>query len=202
MEHSFPKDEKLDVQNASVPIGSFEKKTRNRQPRSREASSREATSRTSQIDLAHFEQLFEMQERGKTYMPPEATPAGYTGMWVRTAVQGKTQYGNVESRMRLGWVPPTSDKFPKVGFMNVYGDITDDKGTLERPGLLWMVRPLEIHELETKVKQRRLNESRHFVEASRKIGVDGGFVTGRQSGQTVTFSGDAQAQYVASMFGH
>ena len=65
-----------------------------------------------------------------------------------------------------------------------------------------MVRPIEVHELEMKIKKRKLDDSRHFIEASRKVGVDGGFVTGRQNGQTVTFSGDPQAQYVASMFGH
>ena len=120
--------------SASVPIGALAQKTMGRQPRSREASSREAMSRANDVDLAHFEKIFEMEQRGKTFMPPEATPPGYTGMWVRTAVQGKTNYGNVESRMRLGWIPPSSDKFPKVGFVNVYGDITDDRSTMNVQG--------------------------------------------------------------------
>lgn len=197
----FP-DEAVNIQSSSVPIGSLAKKTAGRQPRSREASSREATSRTKQIDLSHYEKIFEMEQRGRTYMPPEATPPGYAGMWVRTAIYGKTDFNNTQPMMAKGWIPPTADNYPKVGYMNVYGDITDDKSILERPGLLWMVRPLEIHNLEQQYHNKKLNEQRHFIEASRKIGVDHGFVTGRQNGQTVTFTDDPQAQHVASMFGH
>jgi hypothetical protein len=202
--NEFLDDNIENTPNSSVPIGSFAEKTKGRQPRSREATSREATSRLNQEDLSHFEKIFEIEQHGRTYMSKDATPPGYAGMWVRTAIYGNTDHSNVAHMMRKGWLPPTSDKFPKEAFQNTYGDITDEKGLLERPGLLWMVRPQEIHDLEMKVQNRRLNESRHFIEASRKVsGMDGGFVTGRgSSGQTVTFSDNPQAQYVASMFGH
>lgn len=202
--NEFHDDNIENVPNSSVPIGSFAEKTKGRQPRSREATSREATSRMNQEDLSHFEKIFEIEQHGRTYMSKDATPPGYAGMWVRTAIYGNTDHSNVAHMMRKGWLPPSSDKFPKEAFQNVYGDVTDEKGLLERPGLLWMVRPQEIHDLEMKVQNRRLSESRHFIEASRKVsGMDGGFVTGRgSSGQTVTFSDNPQAQYVASMFGH
>ena len=202
--NEFHDDNIENVPGSSVPIGSFAEKTKGRQPRSREATSREATSRVNQEDLSHFEKIFEIEQHGRTYMSKDATPPGFAGMWVRTAIYGNTDHSNVAHMMRKGWLPPTSDKFPKEAFQNTYGDITDEKGLLERPGLLWMVRPQEIHDLEMKVQNRRLNESRHFIEASRKVsGMDGGFVTGRgSSGQTVTFSDNPQAQYVASMFGH
>lgn len=188
---------------SSVPVGAFAQKTRGRQPRSREASSREAMSRTNEIDLAHFEKIFKMEQQGSTYMSPDAVPPGYTGMWVRTSVYGNTDHSNVSRMMYKGWIPPSSDNFPKESFLNTFGDITDDKGILERPGLVWMLRPLSVHNLEMKVQQEKLNASRNYIEAARKIGIDGGFVTGRGNfGQNVTFTGDAQAQYVASMFGH
>lgn len=189
---------------SSVPIGSFAEKTKGRQPRSREASSREATSRVSQEDLAYFEKVFEMEQHGRTYMSPDATPPGFVGMWVRTSIYGNTDHSNVRSMEGKGWIAPSSSRYPKEAFLNTYGDITDDKGVLERPGLLWMLRPKEVDDLQKDVERRKLNQSRHFIEASRKVsGLDGGFVTGRgANGQTVTFSENAQAQFVASMFGH
>jgi hypothetical protein len=209
MQNTFPNDASQfpsDVSNtgnfnSSVPIGSFAAKTKGKKPRSREATSREATSRVSDADLAHYMQLFEQASKGKTYMPPEATPPGFVGMWVRTAVQQKTCYGNVENRMKAGWLPPSSDKYPKIGFLNVYGDVTDDKGVLTRPGLLWMLRPIEIHELEMRCKQKKVNDAARYKDAQRQLGVEGGFMTARQNLQTVTFTDNAQAQYIAGLFG-
>jgi hypothetical protein len=189
---------------SSVPIGSFAEKTKGRQPRSRESSTQEAMSRVNQEDLNHFEKIFEIEQHGRTYMSKDATPPGFAGMWVRTAIYGNTDHSNVAHMMRKGWIAPSSEKYPREAFLNTYGDITDEKGILERPGLIWMLRPIEIDNLEKQVHERRLNNSRHFIEASRLVGsIDGGFVTGRgTNGQTVTFSENPQAQYVASMFGH
>ncbi len=196
MQDSFPTEV-----ISSIPIGSLAKKTKGKMPRNRDAHSREATSRENQEDMAHFKRVFEMQNKGKTFMPKEATPEGFVGMWVRKSVYGKDQFDNTQKRINEGWFPATSDKCPKVGFMNVYGDLIEDRSLLERNGLVWMVRPQWIHDMEMEYKKKKIDDTERFREAARVGFGNGGFATGRgTNGQTVTFASDAQAQYIAGMF--
>ena len=197
----FPKEQMQKLTDSSLPIGKLAKKTKGRQPRTREASTREAMSRDTEVDFAKFDRMFELHQFGPLYMPPEATPKGWVGMWVRTGVRGKRDYSNVQERIRFGWVPPSSGRYPSFGFENVYGDVVDDQAYLERPGLIWMLRPEELHKREQAIKQRKVEQANHFNEAARKMGatgVEGGYVTGRNNGQQVTFSSDPRVQYLSS----
>jgi hypothetical protein len=169
----------------------------------RASQSREATSQEAQIDFSHFDRIFEMNYKGKTFMPPEATPPGYVGMWVRESVYGNSDYSNVNHRIRYGWIAPEAANYPKLGFVDIYGERHEDSGLVRRGGLVWMLRPEALHNREMEYEKRKLRSSQHFTESSRRIGVEGGFVTGRgNNGQTVTFGADAKSQYIASMFNH
>ncbi len=187
--------------NEVAPVHAERNVRRTRETRA--SQTREATSHTAQIDFSHFDRIFEMNNRGKTYMPEEATPPGYVGMWVRESVYGNSDFSNVNHRIRFGWLPPEASNYPKLGFVDIYGEHHEDSGLVRRGGLVWMLRPKELHDREMAYVNKRLRSSQHFTESSRRIGVEGGFVTGRgQNGQTVTFTSDPKSQYIASLFAH
>jgi hypothetical protein len=200
--------DELYIPEAEVELGGkdetvYAQRNVRRTRETRASQSREATSQTTQIDFSHFDKIFEMNNKGKTYMPEEATPPGYVGMWVRESVYGNSDYSNVNHRIRFGWLPPESSSYPKLGFVDIYGEQHEDSGLVRRGGLVWMLRPKELHDREMEYVNKKLKSSQHFTESSRRIGVEGGFVTGRgNNGQTVTFGSDAKSQYIAALFNH
>lgn len=191
----------IEEENNSAPVNAFAKPAKLKVSRTRENETRDMETRITDEEMAHYAEVFAMRSAGTTYMPPEATPPGYVGMWVRTGCRGRADSSNVHERERLGWLAPSSSKFPRMAMKNIYGDITDDQNVLHRRGLMWMLRPKAIHDLEMSTRQLKKDMAALYVQSARKMGTEGSFMTGRHNGQTVTFSDDPKAQYIASLFG-
>ncbi len=171
-----------------------------RQVRGREKSARATEEREQSVDF--YKRLFDMEQNGKLNVPTQVLGDKWVGKWVRENVRGHHDGSNVSDHLVKGWIPPSASMYPKQAFEDYWGDSVDTEALLRRGGLVYMVRDKAVHDLEMKARQRRVDDKTHFNEASRRIGVEGGFVTGRgTNGQTVTFSNDPKATYIASMFG-
>jgi len=62
-------------------------------------------------------QTREKTARRKPWAPPSIleapeAPAGFVHRWIRTAIRGEDDKGNVHSRLREGWEPVRADEYP------------------------------------------------------------------------------------------
>ena len=62
-------------------------------------------------------QTREKAARRKPWAPPSIleapeAPAGFVHRWIRTAIRGEDDKGNVHSRLREGWEPVRADEYP------------------------------------------------------------------------------------------
>lgn len=91
-------------------------------------------------------QTREKTARRKPWAPPSAleapeAPAGFVHRWIRTAIRGEDDKGNVHARLREGWEPVRADEYPDFEAPT----IEDGKyqGVIGNGGLMLCRIPLE-----------------------------------------------------------
>ena len=117
---------------------------------------------------------------GELAIDTSALPANVDAVWIRESCLGERDRANLQSAMRRGFRPATTDMLPQEAEALFPGDVADPHKLIRRGGSILMVRPRELATEERAFVQRE-DAARKAASARLDIKEDDNFHEDRRN---------------------